>query len=65
VSAAVTRAYTETRSTRSASAASSSFSSSVPVKTWSPGVRIPSSAAIARAVFGWSPVIITVRIPAR
>ena len=59
-----TRAYTPILVTRRASSASSIASRSAPVTT-SPAARMPSSRATARAVVGWSPVIITTEMPAR
>ena len=60
-----TRANTRTSSTTASSAASSMRRRSAPVTTRAPGSRMSSSRAIACAVAGWSPVIITVRMWAR
>ena len=62
--AGLTRAQTAMRSISRASAAASSWSSSMPVTT-RPSPSRPSSRAIASAVAGWSPVIIITRMPAR
>jgi hypothetical protein len=58
-----TRAKTSIASTSRSNASSLIASSSAPVTT-RPPFRIPSSRAIAAAVSGWSPVIITTRTPA-
>ena len=60
-----TRAYTRTPSTRAFSVASSSSLSSAPVMACAASSgTMPRRRAIASAVAGWSPVIITGRMPA-
>src|SRR5215207_6796877 len=59
-----TRAYTERDRTISRAPASPAASSSIPVTAPSRGGMMPSSAAMRAAVRGWSPVIITTRMPA-
>ena len=60
-----TRANTRTCSTMASSPASPIVRRSMPVTVRMPGSKISSSRAIASAVAGWSPVIITVRMCAR
>ena len=60
-----TRANTRTCSTIASSSASPMVRSSAPVTSRAPGSKMSSSRAIASAVAGWSPVIITVRMCAR
>ena len=60
-----TRANTRTSSTIASSSASLMLRSSAPVTSRAPGSKMSSSRAIASAVAGWSPVIITVRMCAR
>ena len=59
-----TRAYTRTFSTTSSKASEDIASNSRPLTTRSPGLSSPISLATAAAVAGWSPVIITVCMPA-
>jgi len=63
--AGATRANTEVSRTAAANSSSVSPSNSVPVRAVAPVPTIPRSVAMRSAVAGWSPVIITVRIPAR
>ena len=60
-----TRANTRTCSTIASSSASLMVRRSTPVTVRAPGSKISSSRAIASAVAGWSPVIMTVRMCAR
>ena len=61
-----TRAYTDTSDVALSSAASSgSWSSWSPVRALPSLAMMPRSEAMRAAVSGWSPVIITVRMPAR
>ena len=60
-----TRANTRTSSTMASSCSSLMLRSSAPVTSREPGSKISSSRAIASAVAGWSPVIMTERICAR
>ena len=61
-----TRAYTWVVRAASVRAAASARSSWAPVTTTaSPSPPMPRSAAMRAAVTGWSPVIMTVRMPAR
>ena len=60
-----TRANTRTCSTIASSSLSVMVRSSVPVTSRAPGSNISSSLAIASAVAGWSPVIMTERMCAR
>ena len=59
-----TRAYTRTRSTSRSNSGSDRRASSAPVMTVSPGSMMSRRSAMARAVAGWSPVIMTARMPA-
>ena len=59
-----TRAYTDTFSSTLSSSLSDRASTSCPVRATSPSWKIPICLAIAAAVTLWSPVIITVLIPA-
>ena len=60
-----TRAYTETSEVALSSCFSSIESSSSPVSALPPCSMMPRSEAMRAAVSGWSPVIMTVRTPAR
>ena len=65
LSSGETRAYTEKPRTLSTSSSSDMAASSRPVTTRPPSPRSPIWRAMAPAVAAWSPVIITVRMPAR
>ena len=60
-----TRAYTEIFGSNSDSSSSEILSSSVPIMTKSPSLKMPICFAMAEAVTLWSPVIIIGLIPAR
>ena len=60
-----TRANTAVVRTATARAGSSIASSAWPVSTGAPAAWMPRSTAMRAAVRGWSPVIITMRMPAR
>ena len=59
-----TRAKTHTFGSTSRSASSDMRRRSSPLSARAPSIQIPSSRAMAVAVTGWSPVIITTRMPA-